>query len=102
MIERTAKCDVCKTSINLGAGYALLPITNGYGTTFKIKAGVGEYEVATAHLCGKECLIRKMSEEIDRITTKPADAGKTDTDVRHGSLPLIRMEGRNHGSVSGH
>jgi hypothetical protein len=102
MIERTAKCDVCKTSISLGAGYALHGMISGQGSTFKIKPGIGEYETATAHVCGKECLIKKLSEEIDRMSSKSAETVETDTNTRHGNLPLIRLEGGKNAHVSGH
>ncbi len=71
-IETKGICDVCKAPINLGAGYGLVKYPSPTGLAVRIVKGIGGGDQEDQY-CGKKCLVRRLSGEIDGITENVID-----------------------------
>lgn len=71
-IESKGTCDVCKAPISIGSGFAIVKYQSPTGLAVRIVKGIGGGD-QEEHLCGKECLIKKLSGEIDGITENVVD-----------------------------
>ena len=62
---------MCKSPINLGTGFSLLAYQASRGAVFEVRQGISAQRPNDVHLCGTECLMKKINASVDAISEKP-------------------------------